>query len=357
MKILVTGAAGFIGSHVSLYLLAQGRDVVGLDNMNDYYDVSLKEARLKRISDYTNGTLEEDIYPDAPRHQNAKGSFTFIKMDLADKDGIAQLFEQQKFDAVINLAAQAGVRYSLENPHSYIDSNITGFLTILEGCRHNNVDNLVYASSSSVYGANENMPFSVDQPADHQLALYGATKRANELMAHSYSHLFGIRTTGLRFFTVYGPWGRPDMALFMFTKKILAGEPIDVFNYGNHNRDFTYIDDIVRGIVGVLDNPATRNENWDPKAPSSADSKDPWRIHNIGNQNPVKLMHYIDTLEKSLGKTTKKNLLPLQAGDVPDTYADVQSLVDVTGYKPSTTVEEGIAKFVDWYKGYWGQDS
>ena len=353
MKILVTGAAGFIGSHVCLYLLAQGRDVVGLDNLNDYYDVSLKEARLKRILDFTGGNLKEDIYPDVQHQNNCTGEFCFVKMELADKKAVATLFEEQKFDAVINLAAQAGVRYSLENPYAYIDSNITGFLTILEGCRHNNIDNLVYASSSSVYGANEKMPFSVEDPADHQLALYGVTKRSNELMAHSYSHLFGIRTTGLRFFTVYGPWGRPDMALFMFTKKILSGEPIDVFNYGNHNRDFTYIDDIVRGVIGVLDNPAEKNVNWDPQNPSSSSSKAPWRIHNIGNQNPVKLMHYIDTLEECLGKTTKKNLLPLQPGDVPDTYADAQALVDATGYRPNTSVETGIAKFVDWYKGFY----
>lgn len=353
MKVLVTGAAGFIGSHVSLYLLAQGRDVVGLDNMNDYYDVSLKQARLKRVQAFAHGTLKETIYPDAAKIRTNSGTFEFKKIDLADKDGMAKLFAEEKFDAVINLAAQAGVRYSLENPYSYIDSNITGFLNILEGCRHTNVNNLVYASSSSVYGANENMPFSVDEPADHQLALYGVTKRSNELMAHSYSHLFDIPTTGLRFFTVYGPWGRPDMALFMFTKKILAGEPIDVFNYGKHRRDFTYIDDIVRGIVGVLENPATADTNWNSKNPSSASSKAPWRIHNIGNQSPVELMHYIETLEKCLGKTTEKNLLPLQPGDVPDTYADVQSLVEATGYCPNTSVEEGISKFVDWYRRFY----
>ena len=353
MKVLVTGVAGFIGSHVSLFLLAQGNDVVGLDNMNDYYDVTLKEARLKRVVDYASGTLEETIYPDAQMKNSIVGSFKFAKLDLADSKGMANLFKQNSFDAVINLAAQAGVRYSLENPQSYIDSNITGFLNILEGCRHNNVKNLVYASSSSVYGLNEKMPFTVGDPADHQVALYGVTKRANELMAHSYSHLFNIATTGLRFFTVYGPWGRPDMALFMFTKKILAGEPIDVFNYGKHRRDFTYIDDIVKGVIGVLENPAKGDTSWDAQNPSSNSSPAPWRIHNIGNQSPVELMHYIDTLEACLGKTTDKNMLPLQPGDVPDTYADVHSLIDATEYKPDTSVEEGIRKFVDWYEGFY----
>lgn len=353
MKILVTGAAGFIGSHVSLYLIAQGHNVVGLDNMNDYYDVSLKEARLKRVQDFVAGSLEEDIYPDANKESISKGSFEFVKIDLADKKEMNALFKRSQFAAVINLAAQAGVRYSLENPHSYIDSNITGFLNVLEGCRHTNVNNLVYASSSSVYGINEKMPFSVEDPADHPVAIYGVTKRANELMAHSYSHLFNIATTGLRFFTVYGPWGRPDMALFMFTKKILAGEPIDVFNYGKHRRDFTYIDDIVRGVVGVLENPATPDQNCSGENPSSSRSKSPWRIQNIGNQKPVELMHYIDTLETCLGKTTKKNMLPLQPGDVPDTYADVQALIDATGYHPDTSVEQGIENFVRWYKDFY----
>lgn len=353
MKILVTGAAGFIGSHVALYLLARGDEVVGLDNMNDYYDVSLKEARLARIEAFSRGELSDDIYPDAKRTGAPTGQFRFVKMNLEDREGIAALFETEKFDGVINLAAQAGVRHSLDAPFDYIDSNITGFLTILEGCRHNKVDHLVYASSSSVYGANTNMPFTVHDPADHQVALYGATKRANELMAHSYSHLFGIPTTGLRFFTVYGPWGRPDMSPFLFADAILNDKPIKVFNNGNHMRDFTYIDDIVRGVVLTLDHPATSNQSWDSGAPAAASSSVPWRIHNIGNGQPVKLMKYIEVLEDCFGKKAIKTYLPLQPGDVPDTSASVETLEVATGYKPDTPIEVGIKNFVDWYRAFY----
>lgn len=353
MKILVTGAAGFIGSHVALYLLARGDEVVGLDNMNDYYDVSLKEARLARVEAFSRGELSEDIYPDARRDGTPTGPFRFVKMNLEDREGIATLFETEKFDGVINLAAQAGVRHSLDAPFDYIDSNITGFLTILEGCRHNKVDHLVYASSSSVYGANTNMPFTVHDPADHQVALYGATKRANELMAHSYSHLFGIPTTGLRFFTVYGPWGRPDMSPFLFADAILNDKPIKVFNNGNHMRDFTYIDDIVRGVVLALDHPATSNQGWDSGNPTAASSKAPWRIHNIGNGQPVKLMRYIEIMEDCLGKKATKNYLPLQPGDVPDTSASVETLEAATGYRPDTPIEVGVKNFADWYRTYY----
>ena len=333
MKILVTGAAGFIGNAVSLRLLERGDSVVGLDNLNDYYDVNLKHARLARIPENAN--------------------FRFVKMDLADRSGIEALFAEEKFDKVINLAAQAGVRYSIQNPHAYVDSNIVGFMNILEGCRHNAVKHLVYASSSSVYGANENMPFSVHDNVDHPLSLYAASKKANELMAHTYSHLYNLPTTGLRFFTVYGPWGRPDMALFLFTKAILAGKPIDVFNYGKHRRDFTYIDDIVEGILRTLDHNAEANPEWTGLTPDPATSKAPWRVYNIGNQNPVELLHYIEVLEKHLGKTVDKNLLPLQPGDVPDTYADVEALVEDVGYRPKTTIEQGIARFTEWYREFY----
>lgn len=336
MKVLVTGAAGFIGSHVSLYLLERGDEVVGLDNLNDYYDVNLKLARLERVRN----------------HKNA-GNFSFVKIDVAERDGMATLFEEQKFDKVVHLAAQAGVRYSLENPHAYIDANIVGYTNILEGCRHNNVEHLVYASSSSVYGANESMPFSVHDNVDHPLSLYAASKKANELMAHTYSHLYGLPTTGLRFFTVYGPWGRPDMALFLFTKAILEGEPIKVFNYGKHRRDFTYIDDIVEGIIRTLDNNAQPNANWSGENPDPGTSKAPWRVYNIGNQSPTELLDYITLLEKKLGKEAEKELLPLQPGDVPDTYADVEALVDDVGYKPETPVEVGIGRFVDWYLSFY----
>ncbi len=333
MKILVTGAAGFIGYHTSILLLERGDTVIGLDNFNDYYDVSLKEARAARLDKYDN--------------------FSMVRIDLADRGAIEALFAQEKFDKVVNLAAQAGVRYSIENPHSYIDSNIVGFLHILEGCRHNNVKHLVYASSSSVYGANSAMPFSIHQNVDHPLALYGATKKANELMAHTYSNLYGLPTTGLRFFTVYGPFGRPDMALFMFTKNIIEGKPIDVFNYGKHRRDFTYVDDIVQGVVRTMDHTAEPNADWDAAHPDPGTSKVPYRIYNIGNQQPVELMDYIGAIESVLGKTAEKNLLPLQAGDVPDTWADTSDLANDVGYQPSTPVETGVRNFVEWYLEYY----
>ncbi len=329
MKILVTGAAGFIGFHTARKLLDRGDIVVGLDNFNDYYDVSLKEARAKILADYEN--------------------FKMVRVDLADRAAIESLFAAEKFDKVVNLAAQAGVRYSIENPHSYIDSNIVGFVNILEGCRHNDVQHLVYASSSSVYGANTTMPFSIHQNVDHPLALYGATKKANELFAHTYSNLYELPTTGLRFFTVYGPFGRPDMALFMFTKAIIEDKPIDVFNYGKHKRDFTYIDDIVEGVVRTMDNTATPNENWDPANPDPGTSRAPYRIYNIGNQQPVELLDYIGAVEKALGKTAEKNLLPLQLGDVPDTWADTEDLAADVGYQPSTPIEVGVKNFVEWY--------
>ncbi|GGW86852.1 NAD-dependent epimerase [Alteromonas halophila] len=336
MKVLVTGAAGFIGSHVSLYLLERGDEVVGLDNLNDYYDVNLKLARLERVRS----------------HKNA-ANFSFVKMDVAERDNMAAMFEEQQFDKVVHLAAQAGVRYSLENPHAYIDANIVGFTNILEGCRHNQVKHLVYASSSSVYGANESMPFSVHDNVDHPLSLYAASKKANELMAHTYSHLYQLPTTGLRFFTVYGPWGRPDMALFLFTKAILEGDPIKVFNYGKHRRDFTYIDDIVEGIIRTLDNTASSNPDWSGEKPDPGTSKAPWRVYNIGNQSPTELLDYITMLEKKLGKEAQKELLPQQPGDVPDTYADVEDLINDVGYKPETPVEVGIGRFVDWYLSFY----
>jgi UDP-glucuronate 4-epimerase len=329
MKILVTGAAGFVGFHTSKKLLDRGDVVVGLDNFNDYYDVNLKESRAAILADYDN--------------------FSMRRLDLADRSGMEALFANEKFDKVINLAAQAGVRYSIENPHSYIDSNIVGFVNILEGCRHNDVQHLTYASSSSVYGANTTMPFSIHQNVDHPLALYGATKKANELFAHTYSNLYKLPTTGLRFFTVYGPYGRPDMALFLFTKAIIEGKPIDVFNYGKHKRDFTYIDDIVEGVVRTSDNTATANEDWDPATPDPGTSMAPYRLYNIGNQQPVELMDYIGAVEKALGKKAEMNLLPLQPGDVPDTWADTEDLAVDVGYQPSTTVEVGVKNFVEWY--------
>ncbi len=333
MKILITGTAGFIGNALAQRLLERGDEVIGIDNLNDYYDVSLKEARLARIRDHER--------------------FIDVREDIADREAMERVFREHRPQRVVNLAAQAGVRYSLENPAAYIDTNLVGFGNILEGCRHNGVEHLVYASSSSVYGANEEMPFSVHHNVDHPLSLYAASKKANELMAHTYSHLYRLPTTGLRFFTVYGPWGRPDMALFMFTRKILAGEPIDVFNYGNHRRDFTYIDDIVEGVIRTLDHPAEANPDWSGAQPDSATSAAPYRLYNIGAHRPVELMHYIEVLEENLGKMAEKNLLPLQPGDVPDTYADVEDLKADVGYEPSTPVEEGIARFVRWYRDYY----
>jgi UDP-glucuronate 4-epimerase len=332
MKVLVTGAAGFIGSTLVLRLLARGDTVIGIDNHNDYYDPAIKEARLARHASHLN--------------------YTHLRIDLSDRKAIENAFATHKPQRVVNLAAQAGVRYSIENPLAYIHSNIVGFAHILEGCRHNAVEHLVYASSSSVYGANTAMPFSVHQNVDHPLSLYAASKKSNELMAHTYSHLYGLPTTGLRFFTVYGPWGRPDMALFKFTKAILAGEPIQVFNYGKHRRDFTYVDDIVEGVIRVLDRPASDNLDWNSDQPDPGTSRDPWRVYNIGNNRPVELMDYISALEKALGKKAQTELLPLQAGDVPDTYANVDDLVEQFHYKPTTTVEEGIARFVSWYRDY-----
>jgi len=333
MKILVTGAAGFIGSAVSRLLLARGDEVMGLDNLNDYYDVSLKNDRLAQLE--------------------GQQGFRFVHLDVADRAGMESVFEHGRFDRVVHLAAQAGVRYSIENPHAYVDSNLVGFMNILEGCRHASVQHLVYASSSSVYGGNKKMPFSVHDNVDHPLSMYAATKKANELMAHTYSHLYNLPTTGLRFFTVYGPWGRPDMALFMFTKKILAGEPIDVFNYGNHRRDFTYIDDIVQGVVRTLDHVAEPNPDWNGESPDSATSAGPYRLYNIGNSQPVELKRYIEIIEECVGRKATQNLLPLQPGDVPDTYADVDALVRDVDYRPATPVEEGVRRFVEWYRDYY----
>ena len=333
MKILVTGSAGFIGHALCLRLLGRGEEIIGLDNLNDYYDVNLKKARLARLLEHEN--------------------FTDIRLNLEDEAGVAELFSRYQPQKVVNLAAQAGVRYSLENPQAYIKSNLTGFVNILEGCRNHNIEHLVYASSSSVYGANTNMPFSVHNNVDHPVSLYAATKKSNELMAHTYSHLFRVPTTGLRFFTVYGPWGRPDMALFMFTRNILSGQPIDVFNYGKHSRDFTYIDDIVEGVIRTVDKIATENSHWNGSAPDAATSLAPYRLYNIGSNNPVQLLRYIEIIEECVGKKATRNLLPLQPGDVPDTYADVTALVEDVGYQPQTRVEDGIAKFVSWYRNYY----
>jgi len=334
MKLLLTGAAGFIGYRTAERLLARGDEVVGLDNLNPYYDVRLKEARLERLRPHA--------------------AFRFTKLDLVDREGMARLFAQEKFERVVHLAAQAGVRYSIENPLAYIDSNVVGFANVLEGCRHNGVEHLAYASTSSVYGANTKMPFSVHQNVDHPLSFYAATKKANELMAHTYAHLYRLPVTGLRFFTVYGPWGRPDMALFTFTRNILAGKPIDVFNYGHHRRDFTYIDDIVEGVVRVLDTIATPDREWSSDEPDPGTSSAPYRLYNIGNNRPVELMKYIATLEECLGRKAELNLLPLQPGDVPDTYADVEDLVRDVGYRPQTPIEEGVRRFVEWYRTYYG---
>ena len=333
MKVLVTGVAGFIGSQTARALLARGDHVIGIDNLNDYYDVNLKLARLDLLK--------------------GRNNFHFIKADLRERGEIEAAFAEHRPERVINLAAQAGVRYALQNPRSYVDSNLVGFLNILEGCRHHGVEHLVYASSSSVYGANTQMPYSVHDNVDHPLSLYAASKKANELMAHSYSHLFHLPVTGLRFFTVYGPWGRPDMSLFLFTRKILAGEPIDVFNFGHHARDFTYIDDIVEGVIRTLDKAAAPNPDWNGMQPDPGTSTAPYRLYNIGNNNPVELMYFIECIEKALGKTARKNMLPMQPGDVPKTFADVDALVADIGFQPKTPIEVGVQRFVDWYRDFY----
>ena len=333
MKILVTGSAGFIGAALAQRLLERGDTVIGYDNLNDYYDVSLKQARLTRLQ--------------------AQAGFTEVRASLEDRAALTEAFGKYRPHRVVNLAAQAGVRYSIENPHAYVDSNLAGFVNVLEACRHHEVEHLVYASSSSVYGANTRQPFSVHDNVDHPVSLYAATKKANELMAHAYSHLYRLPTTGLRFFTVYGPWGRPDMALFLFTRKILAGQPIDVFNYGRHRRDFTYIDDIVEGVIRTLDQAAAPNPAWSGAAPDSATSHAPYRLYNIGSHRPVELLRYIEVLEQCLGRTAVKNLLPMQLGDVPDTFADVEALIADVGYQPTTPIEEGVARFVAWYRDYY----
>ncbi|UZD67441.1 NAD-dependent epimerase [Marinobacter sp. AN1] len=334
MKILVTGTAGFIGFHLARRLLERGDEVIGVDNVNNYYDTRLKEARLEGLRDFQ--------------------GFTEVRQDIADREAMAALFRLHQPQRVAHMAAQAGVRYSIENPNAYVDSNLVGFMNILEGCRHNRVEHLVYASSSSVYGATETMPFSVQDNVDHPVSLYAASKKANELMAHTYSHLYQLPTTGLRFFTVYGPWGRPDMAPFIFTRKILAGEPIDVFNFGHHKRDFTYIDDIVEGVVRTLDHVAQPNPHWSGLHPDAASSKGPYRLYNIGSNNPAELSRFIEIIEEKTGKTAEKNYLPMQPGDVPATYADVDSLIADVGYKPETSLEEGLGRFVDWYRAFYG---
>lgn len=333
MKILVTGAAGFIGSALTLQLLKRGDSVVGIDNHNEYYDPVLKEARLDRHVDHP--------------------SYTHKRVDIEDKIAIEKIFDENQFDVVVNLAAQAGVRYSIENPMAYINTNILGFTNILEACRQNEISHLVYASSSSVYGSNTKMPFSIHDNVDHPVSLYAASKKTNELMAHAYSHLYNLPTTGLRFFTVYGPWGRPDMALFKFTKAILDGSDLQVFNFGKHKRDFTYIDDIVTGVIRVIDSPARSNENWNGEKPDSGSSKSPWRVYNIGNNTPIELLDYIEAIENKLNIKAKKKLLPLQPGDVQDTYADVSDLVNDFDFKPNTSLEEGIDNFIDWYKDFY----
>lgn len=333
MKLLVTGAAGFIGFHTAKSLLERGHAVVGLDNLNSYYDPALKRARLAMLEDFA--------------------AFRFAKIDITDPEAMRELFARENFQRVVHLAAQAGVRYSIQNPQAYIESNITGFLQVIEGCRHHGVEHLVYASTSSVYGANTRMPFSEEQCVDHPLTLYAATKKSNELMAHSYSSLYGLPTTGLRFFTVYGPWGRPDMALFLFTKNILAGKPIDVYYEGHHQRDFTYVDDVVRGVVATVDHVAAPNPHWNSDAPSPSSSRAPYKIYNIGNQRPVTLLRFIEVLEQCLGRTAIKHLMPMQLGDVPDTAADVEALARDVGYRPSTALEEGVKHFVEWYLRYY----
>ena len=349
MKHLITGTAGFIGFHLAKKLLERGDEVIGIDSINDYYDINVKYGRLaetgidKDLISYGQ-SVQSTIYP----------NYRFFQLNLEDREGIDKLFKEEKFDKVCNLAAQAGVRYSLTNPYAYVESNMIGFINLLEACRHNHVKHLAYASSSSVYGLNESQPFSTHDNVDHPISLYAASKKSNELMAHTYSHLYGLPTTGLRFFTVYGPWGRPDMALFLFTKAILEDKPIDVFNYGEMQRDFTYVDDIVEGVTRVIDNPPTGNPKWDGTNPDPSSSKAPYKIYNIGNNNPVKLLDFINAIEKALGKTAQKNMLPIQPGDVPSTYADVSDLVTDLGYKPNTSIQKGISEFVKWYISFFG---
>ena len=348
MKILVTGTAGFIGHNLAKKLLDRGDEVVGLDNINDYYDVNLKFGRLLDL-----GISKDDIDYNKFASSATYPKHKFIKLDLADRDAMAKLFEEESFDAVCHLAAQAGVRYSLENPNAYIDSNVVGFMNILEGCRHNGVKNLSYASSSSVYGLNKSQPFKTSDHTDHPVSLYAATKKSNEMMAHTYSHLYGIHTTGLRFFTVYGPWGRPDMAPILFTDAILNNRPIKVFNHGDMSRDFTYIDDITDGVMRVIDKPSKSDPNWDANNPDPSSSSAPYKIYNIGNNEPVRLMDFIEAIEEKLGKEAQKNFMDMQPGDVQSTYADVQSLIDDMGYKPNTSIKEGVSKFIDWYREFY----
>jgi UDP-glucuronate 4-epimerase len=348
MNILVTGAAGFIGFHLVSRLLKEGHSVVGLDSLNDYYDVNLKYARLQ-----VHGIRQEQLKPGLLTTSSTVPTYRFVHLPLEDREALLQLFATEQFDAVVNLAAQAGVRYSITNPYAYVDANVVGFMHVLEGCRQQRVGHLVYASTSSVYGLNEDIPFSPERPADHPISLYAATKKANEMMAHVYSHLYGVPTTGLRFFTVYGPWGRPDMAIFLFTKAILEGKPINLFNNGDLQRDFTYIDDIVEGVARVLANPAKPDSYWNPAHATSNSSSAPYRIYNIGNNAPVQLMDFIEAIEKKLGRQARKNLLPLQPGDVKATYADVGSLVRDFDYQPKTSIEEGVGAFIDWYLEYY----
>ncbi len=347
MKHLITGTAGFIGFHLAQKLLERGDEVVGIDAINDYYDINVKYGRLA----YT-GIEKESIAYGKSVTSSKYPNYRFIQLNLEDREGIQALFKEEKFDKVCNLAAQAGVRYSLTNPYAYVESNMVGFVNLLEACRHNDVKHLAYASSSSVYGLNESQPFSTHDNVDHPISLYAASKKSNELMAHTYSHLYGLPTTGLRFFTVYGPWGRPDMALFLFTKAILENRPIDVFNYGEMQRDFTYIKDIVEGITRVIDNPPAGNPEWDGKKPDPSSSKAPYKIYNIGNNNPVKLLDFINAIEKALGKTAQKNMLPIQPGDVPSTYADVSDLIEDLDYKPNTSIQQGISEFISWYRQF-----
>ncbi len=349
MKVLITGTAGFIGFHLAQKLTDRGDEVFGIDSINDYYDVNLKYARLEKT-----GIAKASISYGKKVSSDTHSNYSFMQLNLEDREAMLQLFKEEKFDRVCNLAAQAGVRYSITNPYAYIDSNITGFINILEGCRHNNVKHLAYASSSSVYGMNEVMPFSVRHNVDHPISLYAASKKSNELMAHTYSHLYRLPTTGLRFFTVYGPWGRPDMALFLFTKAIFEGRSIDVYNNGDMRRDFTYIDDIVEGVTRVIDNAPDPDPEWTGEHPNPSTSTAPYQIYNIGNNSPVKLMDFIDAIEKHTGKSAQKNMMPMQPGDVPATYADVSDLVSNLGYKPNTTIDQGVKNFVEWYRAFYG---